>query len=84
MIMMYGRVRERVKHIKQTNRVAKWKKKVESVLVVAPDSGVASFAIIVRLVRVVIFLDVIPRMHIKNVRGRQDGLGWRRCSGWCE
>ena len=52
-----------------------------SVLVIAPDSGVA---VIVRLVREVVFLVVIiPRMHIKNSRGGQDGLG-RRWSGWCE
>ena len=53
-----------------------------SVLVVAPDSGVASFTVIVRLVRVMILLVGIPRMRIKNSRGRQDGLGWgRRCLG---
>ena len=74
----------REKNIKKPKRVANWGKKtlVVSVLVVAPDSGIATFAVIVRLVRVMILLVGIPRMHIKNSRGRQDGLGWgRRCLG---
>jgi len=76
----------REKNIKKPNRVANWEKKNTSGI--RPrrrsDSGVARFVVIVRLVREVIFLRVIPRMYIKNSRGGQDGLGWRRWSGWCE
>ena len=55
-----------------------------SVLVVAPDSGVASFAVIIRLVGVVIFFVVISRMHVNKVpRGGLDGLGWFGWSDWC-
>ena len=50
------------------------------VILLAPDSGVlvARFAVlIVRLVREVIFLVVIPRVHLKNSRGgdRMDLVG---------
>ena len=43
-------------------------KKLESVLsFVAPDN-VVEFAVIVRLVRVVILIVVIPRVHVKNIQ----------------
>ena len=74
----------REKNIKKPKRVANWGKKTLESIAVTPD-GVAvtgGLLILVRPVGVVILFVVIVRMHIKNIRGGQDGPGWCSRSGW--
>ena len=75
----------REKNIKKPKRVANWGEKTLEAIAVTPDSVTVTggLFIFIRPFGVVTLFVVILRMHVKNIRGGEYRLGWRRWSGWC-